>query len=154
MNDELLAPMAQGVGAQYVPPASPVYNRDPMQGMSAGQAYAALTREMWANYITNFVPYENKLIEYATSPAVVSQAMSDASGFVNAQFDAQQGATERRMRGLGLQLDPDERRAATQSMALSRSLADVTAQNTARDRTMERQRSVIGNPAPGLPGMN
>ena len=117
----------------------------------AGQTYAALTREMWQTYVSQFMPFENKLIEYATDPTVVSEAMSDASGMVSRSFDAQRGATERRMRGLGLQLDTDEQAAMERSSGLAQSLADVSAQNTARDVTRARQRSIIGNPSPTVP---
>jgi len=126
-------------------------NQSPAAGMSAGQAYQQMTRQMWADYVTQFMPFENRLIEYATDPGVVSGAMAEASQMVNQQFDAQQGATQRRLRGLGLQLDGDEQRAVDRSTQISRSLADVTAQNQARVATTDRQRSVLGNPAPGLP---
>lgn len=119
----------------------------------AQDTFAALTREQWANYVTHFVPYENKLIEYATSPAVVSKAMADASLDVNAAFDNRAAATDRRLQGLGLTLDADERRASTRSLGLARSLADVNAQNMTRDATVARQQSILGNPAPQIKGL-
>lgn len=133
-------------------PANPYGTGTPYAGMSANQLYADMTRQQWMNYITNFVPYENKLIEYATSPTVVSDAMAEASADVNAAFDNRAGAMDRRLRGLGLTLDQDEQRAATRSLGLARSLADVNAQNTARDQTVARQQSILGNPAPRIGG--
>ncbi len=114
----------------------------------AGRSYEALTRSMWDSYVANFVPYENKLIEYATDPTVVSDAMTEASTAVTNSFDAQQQATGRRLKGLGLSLDVDEQKAMDRSFGLAKSLADVTAQNVAGQRTRERQQSVLGNPAP------
>lgn len=129
------------------------YGIDPGAKDYAGQNYAALTREMWNSYVTNFVPYENKLIEYAMDPSVVSDAMSEASSFVDDSFTAQQAATQRRLKGLGLTLDADEQRAADRSFGLAKSLADVQAQNTAGEQTRARQQSILGNSAPGLPSI-
>lgn len=116
----------------------------------AGQSYAALTRDMWAQWTTNFLPFENDLIEYASDPEVVTRAQQTASENVNFAFDAQQQSTQRRLKGLGLTLDADEQKAADRSYGLARSLADVTAQNVAGARTRERQQNVLGNPAPQL----
>lgn len=114
----------------------------------AGDTYAALTRQQWADYISTFVPIENQLISYATDPNVVSNAMSEASRDVNTSYDAQEASTSRRLKGLGVTLSPEEQAAQKRSYGLSRSLADVGAQNTARDLTVRRQQSVLGNPAP------
>ncbi len=59
-------------------------------------------------------------------------------------------ATQERLRGLGLTLSADEQHAMDRSTGLSRSLADVGAQNTARDQTLARQQSILGNPAPTI----
>lgn len=115
---------------------------------SAAQMFADLTRDQWANYVNTFVPIENQLIEYATDPNAVSDAMSEASQNVNQAFDAQQGALQRRFRGLGLQLTPEQQAAQDRATGLSRSLADVQAQTVARDLTTQRRQSILGNPAP------
>lgn len=126
------------------------YNVDPGAKDFAGQNYAALTRDLWAQWTANFLPFENDLIEYASDPNVVSQAQQQASLDVNQAFDAQQGATQRRLKGLGLTLDADEQRSADRSAGLARSLADVTAQNVAGAQTRARQQNVLGNPAPQI----
>lgn len=114
----------------------------------AGDTYAALTRDQWAQYVSTFVPIENQLIQYATDPATVTNAMTEASKDVNSAFDAQQGSTQRRLAGLGVTLDADQQKAQQRSYGLSRSLADVGAQNTAGELTRQRQQAIIGNPAP------
>lgn len=116
--------------------------------VSAQDTFAALTREQWADYVNTFVPLENQLIQQATDPEAASRAMASASENVNDAFAAQQGATDRRLRGLGLQLTPEQQAASTRATALSKSLTDVGAQNTARDLTVQRQQSILGNPAP------
>jgi hypothetical protein len=141
-NLAAMNPAAQGMNALGVATGSKTY---------AGDTYAALTRDMWNSYVQNFMPYENKLIEYAQSPTVVSDAMSEASGLVEQSFAQQQGATQRRLKGLGLTLDADEQKAVDRSYGMAKSLADVTAQNVAGQQTRERQQSVLGHPAP-MPG--
>ena len=120
----------------------------------ASDTYAKLTRDQWATYLNTFVPYENALIEYATSPDTVTNAVTQARANVGSAFDAQQGATQRRLSGLGLTLDPAEQHAADRSSGLARSLADVQAANMTRDATMQRQASLLGNPSPRLAGLN
>lgn len=121
---------------------------------TAADTYAKLTRDQWSTYLNTFVPYENSLIQYSTSPDTVTNAVSDARADVAGAFTAQQGATKRRLSGLGLTLDQDEQRAADRSSGLARSLADVQAANVARDVTMARQQSILGSPSPKLLGLN
>lgn len=115
---------------------------------SADSLFALATRQQWSNYVNNFVPIENKLIQYATDPGVVTQAMQQASQNVNNAYTAQQASTQRRLQGMGVSLSPDEQAAYNRQFSLSKSLADVQAQNTARDLTTQRQQAIIGNPMP------
>lgn len=121
---------------------------NPGSATYASDTLAAITRQQWSDYVSTFIPIENQLIKYATDPAVVNDAMVEASQNVNQAFDAQVGATERNLKGLGVTLSEDEKTAQTRSMGLARSLADVGTQNVARDITTQRQQSIIGNPAP------
>lgn len=118
----------------------------------ASETFAALTRAQWANYVASFQPIENQLIEQATSPLTVTDAVQRAGANVDAAFDAQEGATARRLAGLGVALTPEEQQAQQRATGLARSLADVQARNVARDLTVQRQRSVLGNPSPGVAG--
>jgi len=114
----------------------------------AGDTYAALTRDQWANYVSTFVPIENQLIKYATDPSVVTNAMSQASQNVSDAYTAQAGSTARHLGALGVTLTPEQQQAQTRSYGLGKSLADVGAQNIAGDITRQRQQAIIGNPAP------
>jgi len=124
------------------------YGLNPGSKTYASDTYAAMTRQQWANYVSTFVPLENQLIQYATDPNVVSNNMAEASRDVNASFDAQEGAFQRRMRGLGVTLDADQQQARQRQTGLTRALADVNAQNAAGYTTRMRQQSILGNPAP------
>ena len=116
----------------------------------ASDTYAALTRDQWNTYVSTFVPIENQLIQYATDQTRPAQEMAKASQDVNAAYTAQQGATQRRLSGLGVSLNADEQAAQQRSFGLSKSLADVGAQNMAGTITRERQQSLLGNPAPSV----
>jgi hypothetical protein len=114
----------------------------------ASDTYAALTRDEWANYVSTFVPIENQLIKYATDPNTVTNAMSQASQDVSNAYTAQAGSTARHLSALGVSLTPEQQQAQTRSYGLSKSLADVGAQNIAGELTRQRQQSILGNPAP------
>jgi len=121
--------------------------------MSAADQFAALTRQQWQDYVSQFIPFENDLLEYARNPAVVTQNVEQARAGVAAAFDAQQGITQRKLRAKQQTLTPEEQAAMEKQTALSRSLADVQAANTAREMTVSRQRSVAGAvPSPGVGG--
>jgi hypothetical protein len=124
----------------------------PSTAPSAAASYAALTREQWRNYVSTFVPIENQLIQYATDRTRPQQAMQEASTDVNQSFDAQEGVLGRRLRGMGVSLTAEEQAAGTRSLGLNRALSDVQAQNMARDLTVQRQQSLLGNPAPTVDG--
>ena len=125
---------------------------NPKPDTYASDTFAAVTRQQWADYVNNFIPIENKLISYATDPGVVTDAMKQASTDVTNSFGAQQAATDRRLKGLGVALSPDEQAASNRQFSLSKSLADVQAQNVAGDLTRQRQQGILGNPAPTTSG--
>ncbi len=120
-------------------------------GLSADQTFAALTRQQWQDWVRNFAPYEDRLIAYSSDPQVVTNAMADAGASARTAFANRAAASQRGLRELGLSLDPDEQRAVDRSNSLAASLADVQAQNTARDATRARQSSILGNPSPMVP---
>lgn len=118
---------------------------------SAQDLYASLTRRSWYDYMNTLgVPQENKLIDYATNPDTVTNAMAEASSDVTGAFDRQTKNTTRKLAGLGLTLSPDEQAASDRDTGIARSLADVGAQNRSRDLTVARQQSILGSPAPTI----
>lgn len=125
----------------------------PITGLPAGQkasdVFAALTRQQWQDYVAQFIPFENDLIEYAMNPETVTKSIDRARAGVAASFKAQEGVNERRLRANQVTLSPDEQAAAGRRTDLARSLADVQSANIARDMTVQRQRAVMGSqPAP------
>ena len=148
-----IIPSAFGKKSSQPEGTNNIYGVNTSSKTYAGDTYAALTRDQWANYVSTFVPIENQLIKYATDPAVATTAMAQASTNVNDSFNAQQGATARHLAGLGVTLTPEQQQAQQKSYGLSKSLADVGAQNMAGLITRNRQSSILGNPAP-IAGQN
>ena len=123
------------------------YQSGPMIG-SAQDAAANLTRQQWYEYVNNFQPFEQDLINYATDPQQVQRNMDMAREHVSQSFDNQQGITQRRLKGYGINLNQDEQKAIGREQNLSRSIADVNAANMARRGTVNQQMGIIGAPAP------
>ena len=126
------------------------FGLNPRSKTYASDTYAALTREQWQNYLNNFVPLENQLIEYAMSPDTVTNAVQSARQDVSQSFSQQRGIQQRQLRSLGVTLDQDEQKAVDRESALSKSLADVNAGNQVATRVRDRQQSLLGNPAPSI----
>ena len=54
------------------------YNIDPNAKDYASQNYAALTRDMWASWTSNFLPFENDLIGFSMEdPEAIDELISD-----------------------------------------------------------------------------
>lgn len=120
-------------------------------GGSAVNAYENMTRAMWFQYMTEIgMPQEDRLIQYATDPTVVSDAMAEASKDATSAFALSEVGQKKRLASLGLSLTPEEQQAADRSNSLARSIADVGAQRRARDATQMRQQALIGNPYPSI----
>jgi hypothetical protein len=115
---------------------------------SASDTYAALTQQQWQNYVNTFVPIENQLISYATDKTQPAQAMAAAHTDVANAYGVQAGSQQRQLAGEGVTLTPQQQAASARQGALSSALADVQGQNVARDLTIDRQQSILGNPAP------
>ena len=117
---------------------------------AASNTYQALTRQQWADYVSTYVPIENTLIEFATDATQPAKAMQAASTAVQNSFKAQEGDFQRKLQGLGLTLTADEQAAQTRAAGLSKSLADVQAQNVAQVQTRNLQYGLMGSPAPDM----
>lgn len=120
------------------------------QSTYASDIYAQLTRQQYADVVRYINPIQDELIDYATSANTVPEAVEQARTLVNGSFARQQGAQQRRLRGLGMTLTPEEQAASTRSTGLARGLAEVNAINTTRDQVRARQASLLGNPAPSI----
>jgi hypothetical protein len=144
--------LAQPQQAAIAPTGGTVYGGG-SRPMSAQETFAALTRQQWDDYLRNFIPIENELINYATNPQTVADAVMNARTDVDRAFDSQQRSQARRLRGLGIDLAPDEQASVDRQTGLARSLADVSAANLTTERVRDRQQALLGNPAPNIQGV-
>lgn len=117
---------------------------------SAARTYAALTRQQWADHVATYVPIENTMIDFATDSTQPAKAMAAASENVSDAFAMQEGDFQRRLQGLGTTLTADEQAAQTRAAGLSKSLADVQAQNIAGTQTRELQYGLMGAAPPNI----
>jgi hypothetical protein len=120
----------------------------------ASDIFAELTRQQWADFQQNVLPYQDKLIEFGNSTTAQTDAMTRGIGTVDGAFDRQTAATSDRLRGLGLSLNADEQKAAATSTSLSKSLAEVQGANQAGIQTRALQQAVLGNPTPQVQGLS
>lgn len=114
----------------------------------ASDTFAALTRQQWADFQRDIVPYENKLIEFSNSTTAAVDAMKRGIDTVGGAFERQADATTGRMRALGLELNADEQQAAQRSSGLAQATAEVHAANSAGAQTRALQQALLGNPTP------
>lgn len=141
----------QAAGGTVAGRGSAYMGLNPGSKTFAQDAFAALTRQQWDQYLNTYVPSENNLIQYAMDETLPQDSAALAGRGIGQAFQAQRGATDRRLAGMGLQLTDEERAAADKSSRLSESLATVGAMNNASNAAVQRQQSVIGNPSPQLP---
>jgi len=134
--------------------ASPLtsQNYSSLPSGSATQLYGQIAAGQWQDYVSNFVPIENQLIQYATNPNQAGTAMQTASANVNQAYNQQAGMQSRRLAQFGVSLNPEEAAAAAKDTALSRVTSDVTAQNQAKDQVQANQMSILGSPMTGVTG--
>lgn len=150
-SNSVSAPIAEGAIGFNANPGAASMGLNPNSKNFAQNAFAAITRQQWDDYLTNYVPMENRMIDYATDETKPQDMSYLAGRGVGAAFDQQRESTDRRLAGMGLQLTDEERGAVDKQSRLSESLATVGAMNNARDATMQRQQSIMGAPAPTLP---
>lgn len=112
------------------------------------QTYAALTRQAFSDFVTNLMPYQDKLFQFGMDTTQPTLAMARAKEQVTGAFDQQKADLERQLRPLG-PLTAEEQKSADRTLALSQSAASAGAQNRARDLTKARQAAVLGNPTMG-----
>lgn len=151
------AGMAPGMAAGMASNGGTTYGSGDFMGLNprsknfAQDAFAAITRQQWDDYLQNYVPMENRLIDYATDETKPQDAAYLAGRGVGQAFAQQRESAGRRLAGMGLELTPEEQAAADKQSRLDESLATVGAMNNASQATRDRQQSIIGNPAPQAP---
>lgn len=106
----------------------------------ASDTFARMTRDMWAAWVSNFMPIENALIDYAMDRGLAGRQAEEAAQSVREAY----AAARQRPRGIRVPLSDEEKAALDRSAAVSQSLAEVGAANVARAATLARQRQLVG----------
>jgi len=125
-------------------------------GLSAANdptgALGSVSADEWNTYMQHFVPYENQLLQYATSNAVPQQAMTTAMGLQQGANAQGVGIAQRSMAQFDTTLNPEEAAAQKKSTGISNALSEVNAGNVAKDQAVANQMSILGTPATGITG--
>lgn len=119
------------------------FGQNPLNG---ADTFAMMTRDMWSQWVSQFMPIENTLIDYASDVTLPGQSAAKAITGVQSAYAQANKSSDLSMKTSGIQLNEQERNAMTRDRNLSQSLAEVQAANTARTLTTDRQRSTLGVP--------
>jgi len=130
----------------YQGPNMPPKNFFGVYSGNASDTFAAMTRDMWAQWVQQFMPIENTLIDYASDVTLPQTNAVKAIQGVQSAFAQGNQSSDLSMKTSGIQLNPDEKKALDRDRNLSQSLAEVQAANTARTLTVDRQRGILGAP--------
>jgi len=112
----------------------------------AADKFAQLTRDQWNQWVTQFMPVENTLIDYATDVTKPGQMADKAIAGVQGAFAQNSRTSDLQMKTSGLNFTAEERAQVSRDRQLDQSLAEVQAGNSARGVTVDRQRSILGVP--------
>jgi hypothetical protein len=112
----------------------------------ASDKFADMAYGQWQQWVSQFMPVENTLINYASDRTLPSQEAAKAVSGVQSAYGQQAKMQDLTMRTAGIQLNPEERQAFEREKSLSQSLSEVQASNMARQMTTDRQRSTLGVP--------
>lgn len=110
---------------------------------SASDTLGQLTREQFADYLKRYVPEENMLINYATSPKTITEAGEQAGSIAGAAFDQQPGMLRRRLSAYGVTPSADQMADISRQSGTQRALSVVDAENRSRDFAYEQQMTAL-----------
>ncbi|EGQ8030252.1 TPA: hypothetical protein ACX3EJ_001034 [Vibrio parahaemolyticus] len=116
---------------------------------AAEKTYADLYRAMYADWQNRFEPYQDVLMNAATSTEMLDEQLARISATTQrTKQQSEQTAAMNRGR-LGIQQSETQKAANENRMGISSSLADINAKNTARTAAGENYESVMTGGALG-----
>ena len=122
---------------------------DNRNGRSAARAQADIAREEYLDYLQRFNPTRRRLASMYDNPVLRREAVSDAGAQVRTSFDALPEQRERRMEGLNITLDGQQRESMERQDNLAESLAMVGAKNRAQRAFDDRNEQIAVGINPG-----
>jgi predicted membrane-bound mannosyltransferase len=118
----------------------------------ASTALGTVTANEWSDYMQHFVPYENQLIQYAQDPNRPQKDMQTALGIQQAGNAQEPGIEQRQLAQYDTKLTAEEQTESNKQRGLNDALANVTAQNKAKDTAVANQMGIMGTPMTGITG--
>ncbi len=110
---------------------------------AAEQTYIDLYKAMYADWQQRFEPYQDILLDAATSTEMLDDQLARISATTErTRLQSEQAAEMNRGR-LGIQQTQSQQQANESRMGLSSSLADINAKNNARSAAYDNYQSVM-----------
>ena len=119
---------------------------------TAAQQLGSISQNEWSTYLQHFMPIENTLLQYAQNTALPEQNAQAALGIQEQANTQGAGIQERQLAQYDTSLNPEEAAAAKKATGISNAVANVQAQNQAKDVTVANQMSIMGTPSTGITG--
>lgn len=104
---------------------------------------ARLAREDYWDWQNTFRPIENELIAQYDNPAQRQQAQAQAQQMALQGLASAEAQQERRMRGFGIEMTPEQKQAADRQSNLTTGLALVNAANVTQRRSEARDEQLL-----------
>ena len=118
----------------------------------AAQAASSVAASQWQDYMQQYLPQTQTLMNYATSNTPIQQAMQTAqTNEAGAQTQAA-GISGRQLANADVMLTPQEKQAQAQQTSLGNAAGMVGAINQAKDTTFANQMGIMGTPMSGITG--
>ena len=99
---------------------------------TADQTFAAITRQQYQDYLTNFMPQEDKLIGLIGNQEYQGGQVQNAEQSAADAYQSGIGTADRSLARYGVNMDPTERAAYERKKDLGATLSKVNAGNTIR----------------------
>jgi len=121
----------------------------PAQDTYASTKQAAISREMYDYYNTNFRPLEGKLINEMNDPTLITKGVAKANGITSKALNASDASQQREAKRYGINMSPDRVTSNSRSNDLNRGLSLVGAENSTR-RAVDKYKTGVLNGVAGL----
>ncbi|MES2662245.1 MAG: hypothetical protein V4629_02985 [Pseudomonadota bacterium] len=108
-------------------------------------AQASLSQEQYQDYLTNYVPYENQLINYAMDDSQIGKARDQAGKMSEQANQAAWGTLDRNMGRYKTYLQGDQLKSLQERSQMSGQLNTITNKSNAISDTYNRQQGIKSN---------
>jgi len=118
----------------------------------AAQLAASVSASQWQDYMQQYLPQTQTLMNYATSNTPIQQNMQQAQTLEAGAQQQAGGIMGRQLANADVTLTPEQKQASTEQASLGNAAGMVGAINTAKDKTFANQMGIMGTPMSGITG--